>query len=101
MARKTYRINELVAGRTIFISSVNWANPNPRAVVLEYLIGSECERVADIGEIQPYRVRPSDARRRFKAIGDGYDMFKTRRNAQRDAEAYERYLRAHRPGKLE
>lgn len=99
MARKTYRLDELVAGKTIFMSRVNWVSPEPRPVVLEYLIGSECDRVPDRGEIQPYRVRPSDARRRFGYVGEGRDMFKTRRAARRDAEAYASYLKNLRPGK--
>lgn len=99
MARKTYRLDELVAGKTIFMSGVNWCSPTPRPFVVEHLIGSEWDRVPDLGEIQPYRVRPSDARRRFRHVGEGRDMFKTRRAAQRDAEAYANYLKNRRPGK--
>lgn len=92
MARKTYRASELIAGKTFFLANINWASPECTPVVTEHLIGSECDRRPELGEVRPYRVRPCGALAAFAV----WDLFKTRRGAQRAAEALSRAMNPYR-----
>ena len=92
MARKTYRASELRAGVTVFVSHFCFASLGKYSRVEVHLIGSECDRMPEPGEIFPYRVRPSCARAGL--IDGGVVFFKTRRAAQRDVERFARGFNA-------
>jgi hypothetical protein len=84
MARKKYRASELVAGKTIFISSVRPRRSGFVPIVTEHLIGSENDPVAEPWCFAFYRLPPSLV---LSGFGCG-PIFKTRRAALADANAW-------------
>ena len=83
MARKKYRASELVAGRTIFVSSISFRASGDLPVVHEHLIGSERDPLAEPGRLHYYRLPPSFV----QSVASSVPFFKTRGAALADANA--------------
>lgn len=83
MARKKYRASELIAGKTIFVSSIALRPSGDLPVVFEHLIGSNRDPLADEGRIQNYRLPPWFV----QSVASSVPFFKTRRAALADANA--------------
>ncbi|WP_447593558.1 hypothetical protein [Aquipseudomonas campi] len=83
MRRKTYRADELRAGRTVFIvTSISLDHAGTRRYqVAEYLIASNREPQPQPGEAHPYRMHPKVA----KYAAGVTDLWRTRRAALREA----------------
>lgn len=83
MRRKTYRADELRAGRTVFIVTrilLDHAGAC-RHEVAEYLIASTREPQPQPGQAHPYRMHPDVARYACTVT----DLWRTRRAALREA----------------
>lgn len=83
MRRKTYRADELRAGRTVFIVTstlVDHGRP-PQFDVAEYLVASWNEPQPQPGEAHPYRMHPRVARYACAVT----DVWRTRKAALREA----------------
>lgn len=83
MRRKTYRADELRAGRTVFIVTsqlIDHVSP-PEYSVAEYLVASKHEPQPQPGEAHPYRMHPKVARYASTVT----DLWRTRKAALREA----------------
>lgn len=83
MARKKYQASELVAGKTIFVSSITFRASGDLPVVHEHLIGSERDPLAEPGCVHYYRLPPSFVQGGASSV----PFFKTRRAALAEARA--------------
>lgn len=91
--RKTYRPDELRAGRSVFIVTriaLDHAG-SCRYEVAEYLIASKHEPQPQPGEAHPYRMHPKVA----EYAATVTDLWRTRRAALREAARRQAALQAH------
>ncbi|WJN61347.1 hypothetical protein [Pseudomonas sp. SO81] len=90
--RKTYRPDELRAGRTVFIVTRVWLDHTAcKHEVAEYLIAGKHEPQPQPNEVHPYRTHPKVAQYAATVT----DLWRTRRAALREAARRQAALQAH------
>ncbi|MCK2185726.1 hypothetical protein [Halomonas getboli] len=90
MKRKTYRLDELKAGTTIFVGGVDHAHPDLQPFLAEFLVVGGGARWPEPGEMTPYRVSKEMAETMSKHL----PLHRTRASAARYAMAERRACQA-------